>query len=157
MLFPERFILLSTLRRELFRPSQRRERAVRVLLKHLQLLLRPAARLVDTVHLDAVRRAGHMQAPVPGGAHAQRLCVQRIVPAAANDLDPTFDIAWQIDLPRAPRPLVLCGHELQRDSVPREPSVGRQFDSLRPAAASGVGPAFAVDGSVVDDDLVVPR
>ena len=156
MRLPKQLILLPTLRHELLRPGQRRQRTAR-LLKSPQFRRRCRARLIHAVDLDPVRRARDMQPPVPGRAHSQWLRVERVVPATAHDLDPALDVARELELPRAPRPLPLRGQVLQRYSVPAEAAIGGQFDALGPAPAARVGPAFAADLARVDDDLVVPR
>lgn len=98
-----------------------------------------------------------VQTPVPGGAHGQGLRVERVIPAATDNLNPALDVAGQVERPGAPGPLVLGRHVLVGHGVPAEAAVGGQLDALGPAAAAAVGPALALDGAVVDDDLLGPR
>lgn len=70
-----------------------------------------------------MRGASDMQTPVPCGTDSQGLCVQRVIPATADNLDPALHVAGQVDLPGTPGPLALFGHVLQRHRVPAEPAV----------------------------------
>jgi hypothetical protein len=155
VLLPELLVLVHALGGKLLGPGNGRQRAAG-LLKHLELISCELAGLVDAVHADPVSRRRDVQAPVPGRADGQRLCVERVVPAAADDLDPALDVARQVYAPRAPGPFALLGQVLQRHFVPAEAAVGREFDALGPPSTAAVGPAFAVDGAIVDDHLVLP-
>lgn len=106
VLQPELLVLLISLPLELLRPGDGRVRAAS-LLEHLHLLSRARARSINAVHVDPMRRAGDMQAPVPRSTHAKRLRVERIVPAAAHDFDPALDVARERNLPSTPGPLML--------------------------------------------------
>ena len=92
MLSPEVLVIIPLLRGESKRDSDRPKRNT-LFLKLVQTSLREGSALVDAVYRDTVTRTGDVKAPVPRSAHVRRLRVERIVPAANDDLDPPFDIA----------------------------------------------------------------
>ena len=133
MLGPEPLILVPTLRDELLRPRNRRQRTPR-LLEQFQLARRERPLLIDTVDFDPMRRARNMQAPIPRGPDAQRLSIERVVPRTADDLDPAFDVAGEVHLPGTPAPAALRGEVLEWDGIPAEAAVGGEFDAFGPAS-----------------------
>lgn len=156
MLLPELLVFVPALSRKLLWPSYRRKRTASAL-EHFQLGRSPSMTFVDAVHFDPVSRACHMETPVPRRPNSEWLSVHRIVPTATHNFHPTFNIAGHIHFPRSPSPFVFLGEAFERHCIPAESSIRREFHSFWPASTAGVCPPFAMDLSVVDDDLVLPR
>ena len=122
MFIPKLLIFIPALRNEFLRPCDRSQRAARLLEKS-KLLYGKWSGLVDTVDLDPVSRAGDVESPVPRCPDGKRLGVEGVIPDSTDDLDPSFNIARQVDGPRSPRPFSLLRQVLKRDSVPTEATV----------------------------------
>ena len=101
--------------------------------------------------------ARNMQIPVPGAAHKRRLRIERIIPAADNELQPAFGVDRNVNGPGAPGMEVFFREQLIRGFVPYAAAVGADFDALGPVAARSAGesPAAHGDGAGVDDDAFV--
>ena len=155
MLAPVLLIIFPGLRWERNRHRDRPEWNA-CLLKLIEARLGERPGLVDTVHRNAMAGARDMQAPVPSSSDIWGLRVERIVPAAAHDFDPAFDVAGEVELVGAPGPLSLLGHVLRWDGIPIETAICGELDALWPAASARVGPALAADLAVVNDDLLGP-
>lgn len=64
------------------------------------------------------------------------LCVQTIVPAANNELGPSFVVAGDFAGEGAPGEFVLGGEVLDGDGVPYVAAVGGDFYTFGPAASA---------------------
>lgn len=60
-------------------------------------------------------------------------------------------------MPDPPAVEVLLTHILVRHLVPYTPTIGTDFDSLRPSATAAVRPAAQLDLTIVDDHFLVQR
>lgn len=127
--FPVLFILIHRNRWK-FRRSRDRAQTLAMLLKLTQPLGCQSIRLVDTVYLDAMTAVSDMKTPVPGVTDLYRLCVQTVIPAAGEDLDPAFGDDRELHVPCAPGVLVFLGHVLYGYRVPGMAAVGRTLDSF---------------------------
>lgn len=83
-----------------------------MIVKHLKPPRRELMALIDAVNFDTMARASDVEAPVPGRAHLERLRVEAVVPAAADELEPAFGVDWEVDFPGAPGPFVLLWVEV---------------------------------------------
>lgn len=155
MLLPVFFVLLHSLTGNDLIASERRHRNPKMV--HLLQSI-PSNRVapVNTVDTDSMRRMRNMQAPVPSSTDIQRLRIDRIVPAPADNLDPTFDITGEVELPCPPDPAALLGKLLWGYIVPAETAICRELDAFWPSTAARVGPALAFNLAAVDDGLFVP-
>ena len=158
MLFQHlRLITLIPLHIKIQRPRQRLE----LLAPPLQLLQpvpRSLPRQIDTIHLDPVRRTGHMQIPIPRAPHVRRLRIEAAVPAPDGEFEPPLGVDGQVDPPRAPGVVVLGRQVRLGHRVPDVAAVGRHVDAHRPVAGSArVRPAVAADVARVLDHGVRER
>lgn len=134
-LIPDVFIVLHCLRAESSRPRDR-GKALSVVLKFLQPLRRGWTTPIDTINLDPVTRARHMQSPIPRLLHSHRLRIQAIVPAAHNKFCPSLVVAGNICSEGTPRPFMLCGELFVGNWIPYVTAVRGDFYSFRPAATT---------------------
>lgn len=108
MLLPILLILIPRLSRKAQRNRQRRERntsLVHLVHSRLGVLML----LINTEDVDSVARTGDMKTPVPCSSHIRGLCVEGVIPAANDNLNPPLNITREIERPSPPRPAAFLG------------------------------------------------
>jgi len=150
------FVVFVTLHPEFSWPAKGNKRSASFF-KFLQSRGRVGFTLVNGVDLNAMAGAGNVQSPIPRAPDKCRLSIERIVPASDRKISPTLSIERKVDVPRPPRELVFLGQILRRYFVPDESTISRNFDAFRPASTPRISPTFNPYGTVMNNDLLIPR
>lgn len=85
------------------------------------------------------------------------LSIQSIVPRPATELKPTFILHWNVNAPNPPAVEILLAQSLWWDLIPNTPTICTDFDTVRPATTTAIGPASQCDRAIMYDLFLIQR